>query len=332
MTRAQPKNIRVRDLATGRRSAILGLGLEAHARLGLEVRGDSLSAYLSDAGGRPRFREKVEGVFRARRAERVIDELALIAGDALEEIERQQLSLAGIMIAVPGDVDGRRGTVVSAPDLGWSQLPLLELFRARVSRLEVPVALGNARTLAALAELHRPIGAPLDSYLYVTGDGGVAARMVVDGELLVPSRPAIDEAFGHITVDLDGDRCRCGRRGCLQTRVSRAALLDRAGLGDGSVSDLIQYARERDGHALAALAECGRWLGVGLATAVNLVAAPVIVLAGDFAALAPWMVPAMEGELRRRVLGATAEWPLITASQLGAEAAAVGAAIRADGL
>jgi predicted NBD/HSP70 family sugar kinase len=156
--------------------------------------------------------------------------------------------------------------------------------------------------------------------------------MVVDRRLLLPSRPAVDDAFGHVTVDLDGDQCRCGRRGCLQTRASRAALLDRAGLGDGSVSDLIHHARAGDGHVLAALADSGRWLGLGLATAVNLVAAPVIVLAGDFAALAPWMVPAMEGELRQRVLGATAEWPLITASQLGAEAAAVGAAIRAEGL
>ena len=88
--------------------------------------------------------------------------------------------------------------------------------------------------------------------------------------------------------------------------MRRAALLDAAGLGDGSLPDLIEHARAGNPHALAAIADCGRWLGIGLASAVNLLAPPAIVLGGDFAALAPWLAPAVTQELRVRVFGRTA--------------------------
>jgi predicted NBD/HSP70 family sugar kinase len=215
-------------------------------------------------------------------------------------------------------------TVAIAPDLGWpAELIELEL-RAR---LGFAVTVENAVTLAAFAELADPRGARLPACLYVTANAGVAARIIAGGVVrLDPRRGDALDRFGHICVDDGGPECGCGRRGCLDAYVQRAAVLRAAGLGDACLADLIAHARASDPRALVALAGCGRWLGIALAGVVNLIAPPAIVLGGEFALLAPWISPALEGELALRVLGHDREWPELVVSRLGDHAPVLGAA------
>ena len=77
---------------------------------------------------------------------------------------------------------------------------------------------------------------------------------------------------------------------------------------------------------MAALAECGRWLGVALGTVVNLLSPQAIVLGGYFAPMADWLSPVIASELASRVLGGNGAVPPVMASSLGAEAAMRGAA------
>ena len=179
--------------ATGRPAAIIELVPSVAAGLGLEIRGDALVAYVADLAGNARYRSVVHGVYRIRRPESVLADLATIARAALAEMERQGLFVSGLTIAVP--------------DEGWSAVPVLEQFRAALDRPEVPVAAEDTRTLAALADADHDC-------LYVVGDGGVGARLIVGGEVL-------RTAFGEITVDpetrasraLPGDRT-CGGPRC----------------------------------------------------------------------------------------------------------------------
>jgi predicted NBD/HSP70 family sugar kinase len=153
--------------------------------------------------------------------------------------------------------------------------------------------------------------------------------VLVGGQILRSPHDGFADAFGHIAVEAVGRRCECGRHGCLEARTRRAALLTAAGLGDGSMKDLMEHLHAGDVHAIAAVQDCGRWLGVGLATVVNLLAPPAIVLGGDFATLAPWIAPAVEEELRVRVFGSTPSWPSVAISHVGLDAAVRGAAATA---
>ena len=78
--------------------------------------------------------------------------------------------------------------------------------------------------------------------------------------------------------------------------------------------------------ALAALADCGRWLGVALGTVVNLLSPQAIVLGGHFALMTEWLAPVIQSELSLRVLGGNGAVPRVLTSSLGAEAAMRGAA------
>jgi predicted NBD/HSP70 family sugar kinase len=166
--------------------------------------------------------------------------------------------------------------------------------------------------------------------LYVSGEIGVGAGMIVRGELFRGSGGYGGE-FGHMTLDRDGRPCGCGSRGCLETLVGLEALLEQAGLpplpatggSAGPVAELAERARGGDDRALAALGEAGRWLGVGIASAANLLNFQAVVLGGFFAQLAPWLAAPIADELDVRVLASA---PSVMPSTLGPEAAVRGAA------
>jgi len=309
----------------GRPAALVEVARAGAVGLGLQVGTDSLGVHATDLGGGSRYKATAGGPNRVRRPDVVLEQLAEMVADALVEVERQGLSMVGATVALPGLVDSERGVLLMAPGLGWHDVPVVERLTELVGVPGLEIQAENEGPLAALGELYDRRGAGFDDFVCVSSSVGVAAGVVAGGRLVGGAR-GIGGAFGHMTVEPDGRRCRCGSRGCLETRVGPDALLAAAGLGDGTMKDLLAQARSEHPAVLAALADAGRWLGVGLATLVNLLAPPSVVLCGHFAALAPWLTEAIEAELRLRVLGARERLPAIVASQLGNEAAIRGAA------
>ena len=309
----------------GRPAALVEVARAGAAGLGLEVTRDSLCVHATDLAGGSRYRATAGAANRVRRPTAVLEQLAEMVRDAMIEIERQGLSLVGATVALPGLVDSERGVLLMAPDLGWFDVPVVDALHTLIGIPGFNVQADNEGPMAALGELCDRRGVGLMDFVCVSSSVGVAAGIVSGGELVGGAR-GIGGAFGHMTVEPEGRRCRCGSRGCLETRIGPDALLSSAGLGDGSMKDLLTEARGEHPAALKALHEGGRWLGVGLGTLVNLLAPPAVVLSGHFAALAPWLVPAVEQELRVRVLSAPAGLPDLIASQLGAEATIRGAA------
>ncbi|HEY0696588.1 MAG TPA: ROK family protein, partial [Micromonospora sp.] len=189
----------------------------------------------------------------------------------------------------------------------------------------------NEANLAALGELTAaPPGAPT-SVVYVSGEVGIGAGIVLDGALFRGVRGWSGE-LGHVCVRPDGPPCRCGAQGCLECYAGQDALLDAAGLAaEGGAPDtlldrLVALARNGAPDTVGALDRAGTALGVALAAVVNLLDVQTVVLGGTYAALAPWLLPPVTAELDRRVL--TAAWSpvVVRPSVLGPDAAVVGAA------
>ena len=312
--------------SAGRPGVLVEVARAGAVGLGMQIGIDSLALRASDLAGGTRYRATAGAANRIRRPEAVLDHLAEMARDALVELEKQGLSLVGATVAVPGLVDIVSGVVHMSPDLDWRDVPVVDYLNERIGKPELRLHADNEGSLAALGELSDLSGVGRDDFMLVSGAVGVAAGIVAGGELVRGAR-GFGAAFGHVTVEPNGRLCRCGSRGCLETRVGREALLTAAGLGDGSMTDLLELARSDEPHALAALADCGRWLGIGLATVANLLAPQAYVLSGHFADLAPWLIGAVEDELRSRVLSGGVCRPEILTSRLGLEATLRGAAV-----
>ena len=318
----------------GRPGQVVELSGSGVVALGLEINVDYLAVRALDLTGAERHRALDVRDNRRVEVSAVLDRLAALATAALDVVQGAGLRPVGATVALPGLIDASSGALLVAPNLGWTDVPVVDGLRERLSGPPFPVAADNEANLAALAELWEGTARGLSDVLYVSGEIGVGAGIIVRGELFRGSQGFGGE-FGHMTIDPNGRPCACGSRGCLETIVGLEALLERAGLepaaatttGSGQpVSELAARARMGDEQALAALREAGRWLGLGIASAANLLNFQAVVLGGFFAQLATWLAAPIAHELEAHVLASRWSVPRLLPSTLGPEAAVRGAA------
>ncbi|ASU78958.1 ROK family transcriptional regulator [Actinopolyspora erythraea] len=315
----------------GRPGRILELDGGSSAALGLEVNANYLAVRGVDLADRVLVDRRV--AFDAVRvgASRTVGELARLAGEAIAELEESGARLVGIGVAVPGLVDVPSGTVRYAPNLYWQDVPITEWLRRRLALGEdTTITVDNEANLAALAEFGDESNT-VSELVYLTGELGVGAGLVSEGGLLRGSDGYSGE-IGHVPVDPYGRKCRCGQHGCLETKIglaaaARTAAPDLVGTfrePEEQARILLRRAEAGNPQALTGLDEIGRWLGVGISIAVNMLNPGGVVLGGYFATVSPYVVPTAMRELRARtVAGETAVCP-ITASVHGFTAAVRG--------
>ncbi|MET8506252.1 ROK family transcriptional regulator [Streptomyces sp. NPDC004787] len=287
----------------GRPGTVLEPATTGPAGLGVELNVDYVSVCVADLRGTARVRRTVPLDNRALAPVEVLRRAAAIAAEVLAEAAGHALRPTGARLALPGLVS--HGTVQQAPNLGWNRVDADALFTRALDAARpagapaLPVASDNEANVAALAELWFGELADVRTFLHVTGEIGVGGAIVLDGELLRGAHGFAGE-IGHLTVLPDGPRCRCGSHGCLERYAGQAALLRAAGVR--TVDALVRRAEEAEPRALAALDEAGRMLGVAVSGAVNLLDPQAVVLGGIYPRLMPWLAPAAEAELARRVV------------------------------
>jgi N-acetylglucosamine repressor len=188
---------------------VIGLDLDGKAFSGVRVdlRGQILRAAERPLDGRD-GQDALELVFS------LLDELT----------EWSPAPLLGIGIGAPGVIDSTTGIVRWAANLDWSDLPLGSLV---AERCETTVNVGNDSQAAALAE-YTFGGAPRPDNLVVVKVGqGIGAGIILNGRLYQGDGFGAGE-IGHTTVVEDGELCRCGSLGCLETVASVRAIVARA--------------------------------------------------------------------------------------------------------
>jgi predicted NBD/HSP70 family sugar kinase len=316
--------------SVGRPGTDLGLDPDGAAGVGVEVNVDGITVLVSDLVGRVRHRATRPGDQRGRTPAAVLRSAARMVDAALDRADAEGLRVVGLGIAVPGLVDLGGGVLRLAPNLGWSDVAVLEVAR-RGARREWPAraVVDNEANLAALGELWASGPTSTRSFVLVNGEVGVGAGVVLDGRLHRGSRGFGGE-LGHLTVAPDGPPCRCGARGCLERMAGLDRILESAGLGPvrtgaDAVAPLVERLREGDPVALASVAEAGAHLGIGAAALVNLFDVETVLLGGVFAPLHPWLGPAMSTALDERVLSARWAPVEVAVATLGRDAAAFGA-------
>ncbi|MEV4300853.1 ROK family transcriptional regulator [Microbispora rosea] len=324
--------------SVGRPSVALVLDGSRVGALGVEVNVDYIAAIASDLAGRVLIDRRIGFDAMGSGPERSLDELVRVIEKTIADLDRLGIALAGITVAIPGLIDTTTGTVVVAPNLGWHGVAVAERLSQADIRGDIPVTVNNDANLAALAEYTSGVAAGISDLVYLTGEVGVGGGVIAGGRLLGGADGFAGEV-GHVMVDPSGERCRCGRTGCWETKVGLAALVrmatpDRAyGMGPQVVRDpeerlaeIEQRRAEGDPRVDAAAEEVGRWLGTGAAMLVNLFNPRVIVLGGYFARLADRIIPAARQELARLGMSEAVERCRFAASDLGFGAASRGAA------
>jgi predicted NBD/HSP70 family sugar kinase len=247
----------------------------------------------------------------------------------------QGASPAGVTLAVPGLVQSVAGIVSLAPNLHWTDVPVLAGLRQRLD-LDCPMRVENDANLSAIAEWSMGAEARTPDLVYLTGEVGVGGGVIVGGRLL-QGADGLSGEVGHLALGDPAEICGCGRRGCWETAVGLAALLRHAAEPDDPVRDpsrdletrLAEVGRRAeagDERTLAALTSVGTALGSGAAVLINLFNPRVVVLGGYFAVLGRWLLEPTTAEASQRVFGPGLAGARIVLSTLGFTAAVRGGA------
>ncbi|WP_329276849.1 ROK family transcriptional regulator [Streptomyces sp. NBC_01451] len=130
----------------------------------------------------------------------------------------------GVGVAVGGWVDRESGTVVEHPMLGWRDVPVRDVLRARTG---LPVHVdGHARALVNAERLFGPARGS-GSVLHLFVGNVVDAAFATNDEVHHGPRSQAG-AIAHLPVPGGTEACDCGRTGCLQAELSERTLCRRA--------------------------------------------------------------------------------------------------------
>lgn len=246
-----------------------------------------------------------------------------------------------IGVGAAGLVKWPEGLMVWGPNVSGEHVAFRQIFE---DRLGIPTIVDNDATVAGLAETRIGAAAGFEHVCMITLGTGIGGGWVLNGK---PYRGrAFAGEIGHMVVDVGGQWCTCGQRGCWETfasgrrldQMARDLVATRpsglvAKLADGVTPTgrhLTDAALQGDWDAIAQIEEMGVWLGIGIANLIAAFDPQVIVIGGGVSRAADVLLEPTRQSVLAHLEGAEHrdETPIVGAV-LGEDAGVIGAGLLA---
>lgn len=293
--------------------------------LGFGIERDRLSGVVLDLAGAVRWQESVQ-LPAGEPASTTLARMRTWASSVLaaERWVPRRDRFCGVGVAAPGPIDLSSGTVLGPPNFpSWE---VVDLVSALSRATGLPVVIDNASTAAAVGvewRMPRAHGA----FLYCYWGLGIGGALVLGDE---PYRGNTGNAMelGHVVVDHFGRPCACGAIGCLEAEASVAALLrDASVYGRFSTIEDLMAAAARSAGLMALLKRAAERLGAALMSALNLTDVDRVVMGGEhFRAVQEVFLPVVRAWVEERAFRRRVAPARVSVTEMGEEAAAIGAA------
>lgn len=324
--------------SVGRPGTLLEVNPLGGSVISMELGGDFVSARLSDFVATPIWQRRIG--LAEDSALSVVFEVAIeLATLAMDQAPAEVI---GICVGVPGLVDVERGVLVYSSELDCAHAPVRSWL---AGHLDAPIHVAEEANLSALGEVFTSNDGATEysetdcaDILYLSVGSGIHGGFVINGRLM-SGHHGFAGSVGHMVVDPNGAMCRCGGRGCWDTRASQRALFERVhALGRNGVRSplmrltsyqltvdrVVDAARAGDEVAITALDHVGWWLGQGIANLVTTLNPARVVLGGNISPAADLLIPSIEKVLRGSSLVWTAGPGQVLTALHGRDACLVG--------
>lgn len=241
--------------------------------------------------------------------------------------------LLGIGIAAHGIIDNKQGNVIFSPYYQLHDVALQQEFEAR---FDVPSYLENDSRVMTWAEFWSGAGRYCDSFATIKVDQGIGGGLVINRQMIHGNSSVAGE-FGHMTLDIHGEPCRCGNRGCLETLAGFRAVFKRINermLGAG-LEPLPKY----DYARLQAEYEAGNeivhdefdklatYLSIGIVNILHAIGSDMVIIGGQISRFEPMLLPLIRERVAARAITLEERAVPIVFSQLGDDVVSIGANI-----
>ncbi len=232
--------------------------------------------------------------------------------DLIQSVMIDDEKVEKIIVATPGPVNPVTGIISSTPNIPeWHDFPIGPNLS---SHFKLPVKVGNDANLAALGEWRFGAGKGHKHLIYMTISTGIGGGVITDGKLLLGVNGLAAE-LGHVTIQPDGPVCSCGQSGHIESYTSGPSIARyvKEKIREGSHSSLkdlpIITAKEittaainGDALAIEALSRAGFYLGMMLASFVQIFNPSIVIFGGGVSLSGKYLFDPMQESLKKHVM------------------------------
>lgn len=309
-------------------------------RIGIDVGGTNVKIALVDEKGKIKYSNSVPT--RAEMGyEYTVNNIKQAIYDLLKETKLEPKNIEGIGFGFPGQVDYKSGIVRLAPNIpGWVDVPIAKLIE---DEYHIPTRVDNDVRCAALGELNFGAGKGCENLICITVGTGIGSGLIVNGKLVRGASNAAGE-IGHIKLQMnDGPICGCGDTGCLEAFASGPSIVAMAEdyirggkstkfremANSNPITPYIvcEAAKAGDPVAKRIFTIMGEYIGIGMASVVNLLNPEKIIVGGGVADAGEILMTPLKETLKKRAMKIAGEAVEVVPAQLGNTAGVIGASL-----
>ncbi|MEK7375603.1 MAG: ROK family protein [Candidatus Margulisiibacteriota bacterium] len=246
--------------------------------IGVDLGGTKISTAIALNNGRIVY-EKTIPTPASQGVKKVIAAIEASIYDVMAACSVSINDVRAIGVGAPGPVVYEKGLILNPPNLkGWKKVPLRNILSRKFKK---PVFLENDANAAALAELKFGTGRKFRDFVYVTISTGIGGGIILNKKLFRGSSGFAGE-LGHMTIDMDGPRCSCGKPGHFEGMACGPALQKITGMRPEELNLLAKAGSKK---ALKEIEELGKIIGIGFSNLVNIINPQAIVVGGGLSNL-----------------------------------------------
>ncbi|MBN2145719.1 MAG: ROK family protein [Candidatus Aureabacteria bacterium] len=308
--------------------------------VGFDLGGTKMSAYVFNNSfhilGKVKVKTPARQGFKA-----CLEKIKAVILEALNQAGVIPATLSGIGIGYAGTVNTEKGRILSSPNIGWTQVPLIKELR---KSFKCPILLLNDVDAGVYGEYLFGAGRKSRCLAGIFIGTGIGGGCVYEGKIIQGMNSSCFE-IGHMQMMPHGPLCGCGKRGCLEAMASRLAvsaaaaisvyrgqspaLHKAAGMDLSAIKsgELAASVKSKDKVVLQILKESAGWIGMAAANLVNLILPDRIILGGGMAEAMPELFcREVFYAARERVMPVFRDQFKVVCAKLGDDATAMGAA------
>lgn len=233
----------------------------------------------------------------------------------INQFKKEYDNILGVGIIAPGPVDLKKGVILNPPDLKlFNNFNIVEAIKSATGINNI--CFEKDTNALALAE---KIAGNRDNFLYLLADSGLGSAFIKDGSLF-KGASGFGCEIGHISLNVFGETCFCGNKGCAEIYTANPRIAKMGGQKDYEA--LCFSALKKDEKAISALNYQGEMLGLTLVSFINLFEPEKIILGGDLTNGSFILIPKIKEIIEKQVLSRATRKINIFASTLKEDARA----------
>ena len=252
----------------GKKPILLFLNKKCAYSLGLELKKDSISSVLTNLNAEIIFKETFS--LKKTSPEFITDKIKEIFEYYTKNIKNSKYGIIGLSVGIHGKID-KNDTIIECNNLKWKNINLKKMLQKKFPELNINIKNNNYFSVLAEKSFYDIPETPL---IYLNMSAGIGSGIVINNNILLGVNGLSGEV-GHISIELNGRKCYCGRKGCWETYACESAFLkDLSELKKKNLSyeKLLKISdnKENDKDITALLTDYENYIYSGLLSIINI--------------------------------------------------------------